>query len=491
MTIKPAPGVSPAISGSSATALIVLNGIDYVTIDGSNSGGSSRDMTISNTNAGTSSADIWGQTVTTADPTTNNTVKNLNLSGNASTTTFAGVGFGSTTIGTSTLGTRNDNNRVQNDSITQVQFGVVSVGSASAAKNFGTVVTGNTLGGAGLAALGRAGVWVAFDDGAQVTNNTVVNATSNASSDVFGIALGTNAIAGTGITTQDVANVTVTGNSIGTVLETNTFSAAGIALGTPNYGTSRIANNSIYGVNANSTPSDFAGGIVIGSAGTTYATTQVYFNSVSMTGARDAAAQATTGSYALAIIGANPNSDVRDNALYNTQTAANGGPGGLAGSYAVGLTSIGLYNFFTSNYNDLYSSGASSHFSSVGVIGSSTAAQVPLFERTSFPAWMDACSACGSQRPSGRSGRGTARSAGCAAFGKAISARPRGRGRRRGQAHSGGGTSRSSSPSADAPTGREGAAASRAPAAMRSGAPAQVGRPAISPQALELVSSTL
>src|SRR6185503_10951015 len=117
VTIKPAPGVSPAISGSSTSALIVLNGIDYVTIDGSNSGGSSRDMTISNTNAGTSSADIWGQTITTADPTTNNTIKNLNLSGNASTTTFAGVGFGSTTIGTGTLGTRNDNNRVQNNNI--------------------------------------------------------------------------------------------------------------------------------------------------------------------------------------------------------------------------------------------------------------------------------------------------------------------------------------------------------------------------------------
>ena len=135
----------------------------------------------------------------------------------------------------------------------------------------------------------------------------------------------------------------------------------------------------------NSTPGDFAGGIVVGSAGTTYATTQVYFNSVSMTGARDAAS--TTGSYALAIVGANPLSDVRDNAFSNTQTATNGGPAGLAGSYAVGLTSIGLYNFFTSNYNDLYASGASSHFSSVGIIGSSTAAQVPFFDRPSFTAW--------------------------------------------------------------------------------------------------------
>ena len=49
--------------------------------------------------------------------------------------------------------------------------------------------------------------------------------------------------------------------------------------------------------------------------------------------------------------------DIRDNALYNTQTAANGGPAGAAGSYAIGVSAIGLYNFFTSNYNDLYSSG--------------------------------------------------------------------------------------------------------------------------------------
>ena len=39
LTIKPASGASPVFSGTSASALIVLNGIDYVTIDGSNSGG--------------------------------------------------------------------------------------------------------------------------------------------------------------------------------------------------------------------------------------------------------------------------------------------------------------------------------------------------------------------------------------------------------------------------------------------------------------------
>ena len=48
LTIKPASGVSPVISGISTTGLVVLNGIDYVTIDGSNSGGGSRDTTLTN-----------------------------------------------------------------------------------------------------------------------------------------------------------------------------------------------------------------------------------------------------------------------------------------------------------------------------------------------------------------------------------------------------------------------------------------------------------
>ena len=255
LTIKPASGASPVFSGTSASALIVLNGIDHVTIDGSNSGGGTRDMTLTNNAVGATTAVLWGQTTGTANPTTNNTIKNLNLSGNASTTTLAGVGFGSTTISAITAGTRNDNNRIQNNSVTTTQFGVLSQGAQSAAKNVGTVITGNTLGGNGAAALGRAGVYVGFEDGVQVTNNNVLNVNSAvAGSDVFGIALGSIAIAGSGFTTNnDVANATVTGNFIGSVLQTVTYSAAGISSGTPNYGTTRIANNSISGVSSNGT----------------------------------------------------------------------------------------------------------------------------------------------------------------------------------------------------------------------------------------------
>jgi hypothetical protein len=388
ITIKPAPGITPALSGSVATALIILNGVDYVTIDGSNTvGGITRDLTLTNNNTGTSSAVIWGQTVGTADPATNNTIKNLNAVGNASTTTLAGVGFGSSTIGTASVGTRNDNNRVENNNISKLQFGIYDQGASSTNKNIGTVITGNQLGGAGVNALGRAGIFVGFEDGVQITNNTVNGVTASNSVDCFGITLGSFSISLTAFTTNDdVANATVTGNSISNITKTDTFSAAGISMGTNNYGTSRIANNFVTGVVGNGTSGDFCVGIYVG--GSTGATQQVYYNSVSLTGSRDTGGNATQPSFALAILGANPIVDVRNNALFNTQTATNGGPTGTAGSYAIGLSSFAPFTNITSNFNDLFTSGASSHFAIInGLILSATALAA---DQPTLAAWQGA-----------------------------------------------------------------------------------------------------
>src|SRR5438093_13117077 len=47
LTLRPAPGAMPVIQGASPRALIVINGADYVTFDGSNAaGGKTRDMTL-------------------------------------------------------------------------------------------------------------------------------------------------------------------------------------------------------------------------------------------------------------------------------------------------------------------------------------------------------------------------------------------------------------------------------------------------------------
>ncbi|MDD5360919.1 MAG: T9SS type A sorting domain-containing protein [Ignavibacteria bacterium] len=80
--IRPQGGTSKSVTGSIAGALVSLNGADYVTIDGLNTGGNS--LKFENTNTGTSSSAIkFGAGATY------NTVKNCTLKGsNPSTTTY-------------------------------------------------------------------------------------------------------------------------------------------------------------------------------------------------------------------------------------------------------------------------------------------------------------------------------------------------------------------------------------------------------------------
>ena len=49
VTIKPGTGKTPTITGSSTSAILILNGSKYIIIDGSNSGGSDKSLTWANT----------------------------------------------------------------------------------------------------------------------------------------------------------------------------------------------------------------------------------------------------------------------------------------------------------------------------------------------------------------------------------------------------------------------------------------------------------
>ena len=79
LTILPNTGKTVTISGSSATSIFKLNGADYVTIDGSNNGTTSKDLTISNTALTASSSSIWLASLGTGAGATNNTIKNCNI----------------------------------------------------------------------------------------------------------------------------------------------------------------------------------------------------------------------------------------------------------------------------------------------------------------------------------------------------------------------------------------------------------------------------
>src|SRR4030095_16215770 len=90
VTIKPDTSVSPTISGSS-TCIVKLNSADFIVIDGSNTnGGTTRDLTITNTNNAANTAAVCLMSLGAGAGATNNTVKNTNISTGVDQTTNSG-----------------------------------------------------------------------------------------------------------------------------------------------------------------------------------------------------------------------------------------------------------------------------------------------------------------------------------------------------------------------------------------------------------------
>ncbi|MBK8150282.1 MAG: InlB B-repeat-containing protein [Acidobacteria bacterium] len=372
ITIQPATGVTSAISGSSASCVVNLNGADFVTIDGSNGGGSpagtSRNLTITNTNTGTSTAVVCITSLGAGLGATDNIVKNTRLIGSTVTATngtLFGVISGSSTIGTTSAGADNDNNRIQNNEITKVQIGIYSGGAGAANKNTGTVITQNVMNSASPTNLTQGGILVNFDDGVKVTQNDISvfrhDGTAGQTGTAYGVALGvvpSNTVAT--FTGSDVVNGEVSRNRVNGITQLNStgYSGFGIVVNSVTSGTTRIANNMVSGIRTASTADDCSAGMVAG--GGTGSTTQIYHNSVAMTGSRNAA---SFPSYGLAINSGNPIVDIENNIFYNTQTSSSTGK-----MYAIGTGSTTFTNM-TSSFNDLYVSGASAFVGQTGGLG--------------------------------------------------------------------------------------------------------------------------
>ncbi|RAK64063.1 hypothetical protein DLM85_19155 [Hymenobacter edaphi] len=359
VTIRPQTGVTASITGSNAKALILLDGADYVTLDGSNApGGSSRDLSLTNTNTGTSSTVVYGQTGASTNSATNNVIQNLVVTGSGPTQTLMGIGFGSSTVSSTSLGTGNNGNQVLNNSISRVQYGIYSQGASASNRNTGTVISGNVLTTAAPGNVGRYGIYLGHESGAQVTLNAIGGLTST--SDVAAINLGAGTTQSTSAPSGNaVVDATVSRNTVSGVVSTGTASALGIVLGAATAGTTTISNNLVAGVVSSSSSSELTAGLYLG--GGAGSTTNVYFNTVALSGSRDVGSTPPTGpSLALAVAGSNPVVVLRNNVLSNTQTTA-----GTGKTYALGL-GYSAYTNLASSHNDLYTDGANALLASVG-----------------------------------------------------------------------------------------------------------------------------
>ncbi len=372
LVIKPAAGVSPTITGSSTTAIIVINGGDFITINGSNGTTAnsicplvkaSRDLSIINTNASTASAVLSIQTNTAGNAATNNAILNSIVTGNGGLTTGVAINISGPTIGSGAGAVNNDNNSIINNLIQSAQIGVFSAGQSITIKNNNTTVDLNELNGVGANAIGRVGIMILFDNATLVRANTIANIISAGSVDVMGITLGSNALANSLTTGAEVTNATVTGNVINNISQSGTYSSGGIVLAATTTGTSLIANNSVNNLYANGTGGDFGVGIYYG-GGT--GVLNVFHNSVQLTGTLTGASQPNI---ALGINGVTPPVNIRNNILICT------GSNGFNGNTGIGLaytSTLGNYANLISSNNAIFVSGASSSIGRVGSLAAGT-----------------------------------------------------------------------------------------------------------------------
>jgi hypothetical protein len=368
LTIKPAAGVSPVISGLAATNFpLVLFGADYVILDGSNTvGGTTRDLTIKNTNTATNGvATIFIVSQGVGGGATNNTIKNCIIEGPAPGTSSL-LGFGIYVGGNGTAnGPDNDNLIIQNNQIRKAYYGIQAVGAAGYA-NDGLVIKDNTFGsGTATEYLGKSGAVLGYADGAQFNGNTISNIIGT-NNNLTGLFLSTGFI-----------NSTVNGNTIRGLQYTGTggYAGKGIEVVTGSATSNlTISNNMISDIRGDGWSSLIGDAIVGIRIGATSALTytvggvKLYNNSVNLGHGSYAGNSSGTISAALYLSSTTSDLDIRNN-TFSTNLVNSG----AAAAKSYSIYSAAANTAFTNiNYNNYSVSGAQ------GVLGYLGADQTTL-----------------------------------------------------------------------------------------------------------------
>jgi len=341
LTVKPGALQTPVITGSSANAVIKLNGADYVTIDGSNSeGGTSHDLTISNTNAVANTAAIWVASLGINAGAKNVTIKNCNISSGyiAGSTSF-GIYVAGTTISSTGTGNHNHNLTIENNTISKAYNGIYVRASSGNPTN-GILIKQNVIGSTDtLQAIVNRGIDIRFANAPLVTENEVFGLFTRGSINNAGIDMG-----------DEITNGVVSKNIVHGLrsLNISDYGAYGIVLSAPSGNACNVdvINNIVYDIVSGGDPSSTTWnpmGIRI-FGGLNH---KIYNNSVYMTG------DLTTADMSIAFIIINntvTGCDVRNNIFANVMTGATGFK-----AYSV-YVGTGV-TFGTIDYNDYYASG--------------------------------------------------------------------------------------------------------------------------------------
>lgn len=409
LTIKPKTGITTTITGSANAGPLIKVLNNYTTIDGSNSGGTTRDLTITNTSVTTPNVLVLGSTG--SGSLTGCTLKNTILINGVNSSSAVILSDGATpgTAGNFT------NIVVQNNSFQRAYIALYCIANPVAGNGNGLLITGNDFSTSGTNSVRLVSVYVQGVDGATVTNNNIGNMVNTAdASNLTGIWFATstinssilnntiNIMSGTSTGPRGIAvssgatnsNVTVTGNTVtnlttasstapygiwvfstttgvtvknntvGTMLSSNTggYGVRGIYVNT-GLASSNVSliNNLVYDLKCTGDASLTYFNIGIGIEGSTGGV-NVYHNSVYLSGTYAGYTSATV-SAAFYAGTANATVDVRDNIFVNTYDNT-----GSTTDKSYAIYNNGSATAFTDiNFNDYFVSGGP------GVLGYQTA----------------------------------------------------------------------------------------------------------------------
>ncbi|MCK5147571.1 hypothetical protein KAR48_12510 [bacterium] len=275
ITIKPASGVTTEISGDSGgdnTSIIKLYGADYIIIDGSNNGTSSRDLTITNTKTGAWSATIWLASLGDDQGCQNNVIKNCLLSYGIKGYTAAVISFSASSHILNDGGYDNNDNTIENNEIYKCTYGIKLRGP-SAEKNSGNIIRNNLIGSNNSSDyIDSRGIHCIYQNSIEISGNEIFNLIFH--NDIYGLNI------------DRCTAVTISKNKIHDIIDT---SIDPIMRGIYIYSNVSdpditISNNMIWHVagQGSSGPDDFPTGIFIDGSSVTTGI-RLYFNSIYLT----------------------------------------------------------------------------------------------------------------------------------------------------------------------------------------------------------------
>jgi len=338
VTLKPDVGISSTIPGNinaNATIRILSN---YVTIDGSNSGGTDRSLTIQNNSVTTPNVVLIGSTGTT--PITNITVKNCAITNGVNTSSAVVVSDAGTIGNPGYFNTVT----IQNNLIERAYIGVYSNGGTTPQNGSNLFYYNNTLTTSGANAIRFCGLYMQGVNTSIVSQNTIANFDGTSNEDDRAIWIATGSI-----------NATVERNNISALNYTGTggYGGQGIVV-SPGVTSANVTvkNNMIFnlsgdGWNYTSIPTDNPIGISL--LNIAQSGLNIYNNSIFLSG--NTLNQTTALSMGIYVGTASTGVDLRNNIIVNNLGLLAATGQGAAAIFVQGAAT----QLTTSSYNCYYS----------------------------------------------------------------------------------------------------------------------------------------